>query len=50
LFRLVNYQAESWPASQPVVIKVEAQAQGTIPLKVAACIRKHSHRNDLNHQ
>jgi hypothetical protein len=21
-----------------------------IPLKVAACIHKHSHRNDLNHQ
>jgi hypothetical protein len=29
LFRLVDYQAESWPASQPVVIKVEAHAQGT---------------------
>jgi hypothetical protein len=22
----------------------------TIPSKVAACIHKHSHRNDLNHQ
>ena len=29
LFRLVEYQAESWPAPQPVVIKAEAQAQGT---------------------
>jgi hypothetical protein len=29
LFRLVDYQAESWPASQPVVIKAEAHAQGT---------------------
>jgi hypothetical protein len=29
LFRLVDYQAESWPVSQPVVIKAEAQAQGT---------------------
>ena len=29
LFLLVDYQAESWPASQPVVIKVEANAQGT---------------------
>jgi hypothetical protein len=28
LFLLVDYQAESWPASQPVVIKAEAQAQG----------------------
>jgi hypothetical protein len=29
LFLLVDYQADSWPASQPVVIKAEAQAQGT---------------------
>jgi hypothetical protein len=29
LFQLIDYQAESWPASQPVVIKVEAHAQGT---------------------
>lgn len=29
LFRLVEYQAESWPAPQPVVIKAEAHAQGT---------------------
>ena len=29
LFLLVDYQAESWPASQPVVIKAEAHAQGT---------------------
>ena len=29
LFMLVDYQAESWPASQPVIIKVEAHAQGT---------------------
>jgi len=29
LFRLVAYQAESWPAPQPVVIKAEAHAQGT---------------------
>ena len=29
LFLLTEYQAESWPASQPVVIKVEAHAQGT---------------------
>jgi Transposase DDE domain group 1 len=29
LFRLVEYQADSWPAPQPVVIKVEAHAQGT---------------------
>src|SRR4051812_25362704 len=29
LFRLVDYQAESWPESQPVVIKAEAHAQGT---------------------
>jgi hypothetical protein len=29
LFRLVDYQAESWPAPQPVVIKVESHAQGT---------------------
>ena len=28
-FLLVNYQADSWPASQPVVIKVKAHAQGT---------------------
>ena len=26
---MVDYQAESWPAPQPVVIKVEAHAQGT---------------------
>ncbi len=29
LFRSVDYRAESWPASQPVVFKVEAHAQGT---------------------
>ena len=29
LFLSADYQAESWPAPQPVVIKVEAQAQGT---------------------
>jgi hypothetical protein len=29
LFMLVDYQAESWPASQPVAIKAEAHAQGT---------------------
>jgi len=29
LFRRVEYQAESWPAPQPVVIKAEAHAQGT---------------------
>lgn len=29
LFALVAYQAESWPAPQPVVIKAEAHAQGT---------------------
>jgi hypothetical protein len=29
LFALVEYQAESWPAPQPVVIKAEAHAQGT---------------------
>lgn len=29
LFLCVEYQAESWPALQPVVIKVEAHAQGT---------------------
>jgi hypothetical protein len=29
LFMLVAYQADSWPASQPVVIKAEAHAQGT---------------------
>src|SRR5512143_2876542 len=28
-FLSLAYQAESWPASQPVVIKVEAHAQGT---------------------
>lgn len=28
LFRLVDYQARSWPESRPVVIKVEANAQG----------------------
>lgn len=28
-FLLLEYQAESWPAPQPVVIKVEARAQGT---------------------
>ena len=28
-FLLVEYQADSWPAPQPVVIKVEAHAQGT---------------------
>ncbi len=28
-FLLVEYQADSWPASQPVVIKVEVHAQGT---------------------
>jgi hypothetical protein len=28
-FVLANYQAESWPEPQPVVIKVEAHAQGT---------------------
>jgi hypothetical protein len=28
-FLLVDYQADSWPASQPVVIKAEAHAQGT---------------------
>jgi len=28
LFLLVDYQAKSWPESQPVVIKVEANAQG----------------------
>jgi hypothetical protein len=28
-FLLAEYQAESWPAPQPVVIKVEAHAQGT---------------------
>lgn len=28
-FRLIEYQAESWPEPQPVVIKVEAHAQGT---------------------
>jgi hypothetical protein len=28
-FLSVDYQAESWPAPQPVVIKVEAHAQGT---------------------
>jgi len=29
LFMLVDYQAETWSAAQPVVIKVEAHAQGT---------------------
>jgi hypothetical protein len=29
LFRLVDYRAESWPEPRPVVIKVEAHAQGT---------------------
>jgi hypothetical protein len=29
LFQLVEYQAESWPVLQPVVIKAEANAQGT---------------------
>jgi hypothetical protein len=29
LFLSVDYQADSWPASQPVVIKAEAHAQGT---------------------
>lgn len=29
LFMLVDYQAENWPESQPVVIKAEAHAQGT---------------------
>jgi hypothetical protein len=28
-FLSLDYQAESWPAAQPVVIKVEAHAQGT---------------------
>src|SRR6185437_13899439 len=28
LFRLVDYQARSWPGPQPVVIKVEANARG----------------------
>jgi hypothetical protein len=28
-FLLFDYQAESWPASQPVVIKTEAHAEGT---------------------
>src|SRR4051794_15876978 len=28
-FLRLDYQAQSWPASQPVVIKVEAHAQGT---------------------
>jgi hypothetical protein len=28
-FRSLEYQAETWPAPQPVVIKVEAHAQGT---------------------
>jgi hypothetical protein len=28
-FLLIEYQAESWPQPQPVVIKVEAHAQGT---------------------
>jgi Transposase DDE domain group 1 len=29
LFLLIDYQAETWPESQPVVIKAEAHAQGT---------------------
>ena len=29
LFLAVHYRAESWPAFQPIVIKVEAHAQGT---------------------
>jgi hypothetical protein len=29
LFLSLDYRAESWPVSQPVVIKVEAHAQGT---------------------
>src|SRR4051794_19956012 len=29
LFMLVDYQARSWPESQPVVIKVEANPEGT---------------------
>jgi hypothetical protein len=29
VFLLIDDQAESWPASQPVVIKAEAHAQGT---------------------
>lgn len=29
LFMLVDYQAESWVTSQPIVIKAEAHAQGT---------------------
>jgi hypothetical protein len=29
LFMLVDYQADSWPASQPIVIKAEVHAQGT---------------------
>ena len=29
LFMLVDYQAESWSFSQPIVIKAEAHAQGT---------------------
>jgi hypothetical protein len=29
LFALVEYQAESWPGPQPVVIKVEAHSRGT---------------------
>jgi hypothetical protein len=29
LFLVVDYQAETWPQSQPVVIKAEAHAQGT---------------------
>src|SRR5262249_59932012 len=28
-FLSLDYQAESWPAPQPVVLKVEAHAQGT---------------------
>lgn len=29
LFRLIDDRADSWPATQPVVIKAEAHAQGT---------------------
>ena len=29
LFMLVDYQAKNWPISQPIVIKAEANAQGT---------------------
>ena len=37
LFMLVDYQAESWPISQPVVIKVEAHAQGKRPKQPVLC-------------